>query len=199
MLAWAADVSCATKAFEIAGFLDDNLHALDGFNVSVPILQRPASYAIGPGDRFVCAIGDPEQRSSVCEALETRGARFATLVHPSAIIGPRCRLGEGCIVCPRAVLTADVALGRQVVINVMSSVGHDARIDDYCTLSGHCDVTGNAHLHRGVFMGSHASVLPSVEIGEFARIGAGSVVVHKVKAGATMFGVPAKVLSMKAA
>jgi sugar O-acyltransferase (sialic acid O-acetyltransferase NeuD family) len=198
VLAWATDIALG-GGIPVAGFLDDSPRALDGFDIDVPILTTPADYEIGANDRFICAVGDPETRMHMCEALSGRGARFATLVHPSAIVGPRCRLGEGSIVCPRAVITTDVTVGRHVVINVMSSVGHNAQIDDYCTLSVHCDVTGYARLKQGVFMGSHASVLPSVEVGEFARIGAGSVVLHKVKPRATMLGVPAKILTIKAA
>jgi len=59
-------------------------------------------------------------------------------------------------------------------------------------LSSHSDVTGYAQLGTGVFLGSHAAVLPRVRIGNYATVGAGSVVIHHVKTETTVMGVPAK-------
>jgi serine acetyltransferase len=59
-------------------------------------------------------------------------------------------------------------------------------------LSCHSDVTGYARLGVGVLIGSHASVLPGATIGDFATIGAGSVVLKSAPSGATMVGVPAR-------
>jgi len=43
-----------------------------------------------------------------------------------------------------------------------------------------------------VFMGSHASVLPGAVVGDYARVGAGSVVLRKVRPYTTVMGVPAQ-------
>jgi acetyltransferase-like isoleucine patch superfamily enzyme len=45
-----------------------------------------------------------------------------------------------------------------------------------------------------VFLGSHATIMPGVRVGEFSVVGAGSVAIRGVKAGQTVIGVPAKVL-----
>lgn len=45
-----------------------------------------------------------------------------------------------------------------------------------------------------VILGTDAKVLGPIEIGENARIGAGSVVLHTVPAGATVVGIPARVV-----
>ena len=53
-------------------------------------------------------------------------------------------------------------------------------------------MTGGVQLAEGVFMGSHAVVVPKVTVGAYAVIGASSVVIRKVASGSTVFGVPAK-------
>ena len=68
---------------------------------------------------------------------------------------------------------------------------------DGCTLSPHCDLTGRVQLGKGVFLGTHAVVLPGGRVGEFATVGAGSVVLQKVRPHTTVIGVPAKLLCMK--
>ena len=95
---------------------------------------------------------------------------------------------------PRVTITTDVRLGRHVIVNTHSTIGHDVMIGDCCSLFSHCDVTGGATLDVGVTMGSHAAVLPGVSVGEFSRISAGSIVSRRVKPFTTVFGVPAKKL-----
>lgn len=194
ILAWAEDVVRATPSPEwtIGGFLDANPLALKAFNIDVPVVGDPSSYMPQPNDRFVCAIGDPATKLRVCEALRGRGAQFTNLIHPTALVGPRCQLGTGAILCPFAALTVDVTLGDFVTLNLRAGVGHDVRIGDGATLNAYCDVTGAARLGKGVFMGSHAVVAPKAVVEDFARIGAGSVVVRRVKAGSSVIGVPAK-------
>ena len=62
-------------------------------------------------------------------------------------------------------------------------------------LSAHVDLTGFVSADEGAFFGSHASVLPKVHVGAFAKVGAGSVAVRHVPAGTTVMGVPAKRIS----
>ena len=188
----AQAVSAIRSDWGIAGFLDADAQALQKYQYPVKVLGDPASYQPLAGDCFVCAIGDPVTKLKVCEALKARGAEFITLIHPNALVGHNCVVGEGCILCAGAILTADVTLGSFVTINAHSGAGHDAVIGDGCTLSAHVDITGGVQLGKGVFLGSHASVLPKMKVGDFAKIGAGSLVVRSVPARAVVFGVPAK-------
>lgn len=72
-----------------------------------------------------------------------------------------------------------------------SNTAHDTEFGDYCQISGSCEINGNAVLEEGVFLGSHATVLPNARIGAWAFVGAGSVVLRQVKKGAKVFGNPA--------
>ena len=101
-------------------------------------------------------------------------------------------IGSGGILCRNSVVTVDVTLGAHVHLNLAATVGHDARIEAFCTLSCQVDICGSVTLGEGVFLGSHASVMPKAKVGEWARVGAGSVVLRTVRAETTVFGVPAK-------
>lgn len=196
-LVWlASEIPAALRAWEFAGFLDDDVPAaterMRRARIALPILGAVRQYEPRSDDVFACAIGSPGAKLDVCERMRDRGARFINLIHPSAAIGPGTTLGDGVIMCHHSLLTIDVRVGHFVTINVFSSAGHDAVIDDGCTISSHCDITGHAHLARGVFMGSHAVVAPGARVGELATVAAGSVVLRKVGAGRTAIGVPAK-------
>ncbi|MGR3177147.1 MAG: PglD-related sugar-binding protein, partial [Candidatus Anammoxibacter sp.] len=170
VLGWVIDITGKQDVWEIAGFLDDRLGILDSYDCPVGIIGDPNSYQPQNDDLFVCAIGDTAVKLKYCDELQSRGARFTTLIHPTVIIGPGCNIGEGCILCPNTTITTNVTIGDHVILNLSSTVGHDVVIGDGCTMSNQTDVNGHARLGKGVFIGSHGSILPGIEVGEFATV-----------------------------
>ena len=61
------------------------------------------------------------------------------------------------------------------------------------TLGGTGKEDGDRHpkIRRGVLISVGASVLGNIEVGEYSRVGAGSVVLKPVPPGCTAVGVPA--------
>jgi sugar O-acyltransferase (sialic acid O-acetyltransferase NeuD family) len=195
VFAWAEQADEFHREWTIKGFIDDDPTALDAFGkIGAPILGNVGDYRIETGDVFICAIGNVAPKRRCVETIRARGGVFTRVTHRTAVLGQRARLGAGVILCPRAVVSCDAALGDFVSINLHSTVAHDATIGDFTQVHCHADITGGVHLGRGVLVGSHASILPGVRVGDDAIVGAGSVVVRDVPAGATVFGNPAKVL-----
>ena len=189
---WAEAMPEGTRSWaSVAGFLDPCPDALDGTNSPWPLLGTEDDFPFEEEDRVLVALGDPRAKARVVERLASR-IRFATVIHPSAVLGPGSRVGEGSLLCPGAVVTADVSLGSHVLLNVGATVGHDARMGDFCTLAPHTHLAGRAVLGEGVFLGSHAAVLPGAKVGNWARVGAGSVVLRRVPEDVTVHGNPAK-------
>lgn len=183
---WAFD-----SGLGVDGFLDRDQDANPG--KLAPIVGGD-DFDFGPEDVFLCGIGEPALKKIVCERLRARGAEFLTLIHPTAVVPHPSRLGEGCIVCPHAVVSVNALLGRLVTVNCAATVGHDTAVGDYCSISSHADICGNARLGEGVLMGSHASVLPHAKAGDWSIVGSGSVVVREAPSKSTVFGVPAQVI-----
>lgn len=192
VLNWAQQIRQAD--WSVAGFLDSNRGALDGKNVSLPILGSPEDWRPSEDEVFVAGLGDPKTRLTVCNGLTARGAHFITVIHPSVIRGNNVEIGDGSVIAPMAVITTNVVIGRLALVNVAASIGHDARIGDGVTVSCHCDVMGYATLGQGCFLGSHASILPGKRVGEYSIVGAGSSVMRHVPAHTTVVGIPAQVL-----
>jgi len=192
---WTSRINAFREEWTVEGFLDANLKALDRYDISASIVGDPKTYLPRSDDIFICAIGDPVTKLNLCRDLKDRGAAFINLIHPLAYIAKEPRMGEGCILSAYSSLSPDVLIGEFVTFNAYSNAGHDAQIGDGCTISSHCDITGRVVLGEGVFLGSHATILPGKKVGNFAKIGAGSVVVRNVPPGTSVMGVPAKMIA----
>lgn len=86
--------------------------------------------------------------------------------------------------------------GTGVVIGETAEIGDQVSILQGVTLGGNGKESGDRHpkVRDGVLLGAGAKVLGNIEIGECARVGAGSVVLKDVPAKKTVAGVPAKVV-----
>lgn len=193
MVCWSEDVCKHDATMKVRGVIDDDVECFNAYPHYKPFfLGTIKDFHPQATDVLVMAIGGPHVKMKIAAELEARGAKFLTLVHPSAIIGRNCTLGEGTVVCPGAIITSDVTVGRFVTINVHSTIGHDVVVGDGATLSAHCDLTGFVRVGTCAFFGTHAVVLPSGKIGDNARVGAGSVVLKSAQPDSTVMGVPAK-------
>lgn len=192
---WANTCADNGRVWEIAGFLDDNATALEGFALPHGVVGPISTHIPREDNVYLCALGMPASKRRVCSAMRDKGAEFISLVHPTAIIGHSVEIGTGSVICPRVVLTTNIKLGEFVTLNCQSGVGHDVTIGKFTTLSAFCDATGGVLIGEEVFMGSHAVVLPKRRVGDRAIVGAGSVVISSVKPGQTVFGVPARRLA----
>jgi serine O-acetyltransferase len=113
--------------------------------------------------------------------LQSRSSEvFQTDIHPGAQIGRGIFLDHatGLVVGETAVIENDVSLLQDV------------------TLGGTGKHAGDRHpkVRRGAMIGAGAKILGNIEVGENARVAAGSVVLRDVPPGATVAGVPAKVV-----
>jgi sugar O-acyltransferase (sialic acid O-acetyltransferase NeuD family) len=189
--AWAIQVIAHGAPWQIKGFLDDRINALDGLSYDVGILGNVMNYKVEEEDVFVGAIGDPRDKVKYYSPIVERGGRFINLIHPLANIGKNVELGTGIVMAPFSSVTCDLKIGNHVSIGAMSNVGHDTTVGDWCQISSHCGVNGNATLGEGAHLGSHACIIPGVKVGAWAFVGAGSVVLKDIPPGVKVFGNPA--------
>ncbi len=193
MHVWARQHPDHGRAWQVAGFLDDNAQALRAFGDFAPIAPL-TGHAVDPGALYLCGLGLPPVKEKLLRPLLDAGAEFLTFIHPRALVGDRVKLGRGVVLCPGAIASADIVLGDFVMLNLHATVGHDASVGAWSTLSAHCDVTGRVQVADRVFMGSQASVIPGKSIGSRSVLGAGAVVINDVPADVTVVGNPARVL-----
>jgi len=100
-----------------------------------------------------------------------------TDIHPAAKIGKRVFIdhGIGVVIGETAIIEDDVLIYQGVTLGGVS-LNHGKR---------------HPTIRRGVVIGAGAKVLGNIEIGEYAKIGANSVVVKNVPSCSTAIGIPA--------
>jgi sugar O-acyltransferase (sialic acid O-acetyltransferase NeuD family) len=192
VLAWARQSVQFEREWTIKGFIDDNVDALAGRNSPGVMLGTLRDHAPASDEVFICAIGTPALKRRCTELLVRRGAKFAQVIHRTALVGDGVTLEDGVILCPYTVVSANNRLGRGVAVNLHSTIDHDARVDDWSQVNCHCDITGGVRIGREVFVGSSVTIVPGVTIGDGAYLGIGAVVLRDVEPGAKVFGVPAR-------
>ena len=79
-----------------------------------------------------------------------------------------------------------------VVIGETAEIGDDVLLYQGVTLGGTGKVTGKRHptLGNGVVVGTGAKILGNIRIGDYSKVGAGSVVVRPVPDQSTVVGIP---------
>jgi len=123
-----------------------------------------------------------EKREGMALFFQSRISElFGVDIHPAA------RLGRGIMI--------DHATG--VVIGETAVVEDDVSMLHGVTLGGTGKEEGDRHpkIRRGVMLSMGVKVLGNIEIGEYSRIGAGSVVLKSVPPHCTAVGVPAKLVN----
>ena len=190
---WAKD-SFSKDQYRIKGFLDDNPRILDNYDMDVGIIGNLNSYEIKNQDRFLFAIGDIDVKKRLIIKMKKRGAKFLTLVHPTAIMANTTKIGEGVIICPFCLVSDNVLLEDFVMMNVYSSCGHDAKVGRYSILSPYATLNGFVILEDEVFLGTHTTVIPYKRVGYKSKISANSVVMRDVATNKIVFGVPGKAI-----
>ncbi|MCS2954267.1 NeuD/PglB/VioB family sugar acetyltransferase [Bacteroides thetaiotaomicron] len=191
VLQWIKDVNKVTPTWNIKGFLDDNLEALDGFECDYPVIGTIKDWSPSGNEVFALALAGPKVKESVVSVLKAKDAKFATVIHPTSIVGEYCRLGEGVIITPRCKLSPNIVVDEFVTI-LGCGVGHDAHIGAYSTLCGYCAVCGHVQIGKRAFIGTSAVVAPSKKVGDDAYVCMGSMVMTNVKPGIKVMGNPAK-------
>lgn len=169
------------------------LHGITPVAGAVDLLTDPTG---GLGDHdVVLALGKGHLRRRVATRLRMVGldqGRYASLVHPRTVLPGSCHIGTGAIVLDGVVLTADVEVGRHVVLMPHVTLTHGCLVGDYATLCAGVSLGGDVEVGEAAYLGMNASVREGVHIGAGATLGMGSVLLEDLPAGETWAGVPAR-------
>lgn len=129
-----------------------------------------------------------------------------TKIWQFCVILPEAQLGEDCNICSHCLIENDVIVGDRVTVKCGVQLWDGLRLEDDVFIGPNVTFTNDKHprskeypdwflgtvIRKGASIGANATILPGIEIGEGAMVGAGAVVTKDVPPLVTVVGNPAK-------
>lgn len=175
----------------------------DGFSEDLPIFvdDQYAKKDLLPLSSFdpnfyeaIIAIGDCASRRDISRRMPLN-TRYFSFVHSSAkLYGDKISIGIGSIICPGCILTENISIGKNSILNLKVTIGHDCIIGDYFTASPQSSISGNCSVGDCVYVGTNAAIREKIKISSHSIIGMNSCVVKDIDNPGTYVGCPAKVI-----
>jgi UDP-2-acetamido-3-amino-2,3-dideoxy-glucuronate N-acetyltransferase len=129
----------------------------------------------------------------------------STRIWQFVVVLPNAVIGRDCNICSHCFIENDVVIGDNVTIKNGVYIFDGTTIEDGVFIGPNVSFSNDKHprsknhpasfpttiIRRGASIGAGAVVLPGIEIGENAMIGAGSVVTRNVPANTLVYGTAA--------
>jgi sugar O-acyltransferase (sialic acid O-acetyltransferase NeuD family) len=190
-------MNAAAPRWRVLGLLDDD-PGMHGRQVHhVPVIGPSEAVHDHPEALVVAAVASPANplgRLALVTRLGLAAERYATLVHPTAVVPASASIGAGTVLHAGTILTADVSVGAHVAVMPAVVLTHDDRIDDGVTFGAGARLAGGVTIEEGAYIGSGALVREHLTVGAGSIVGMGAVVTQSVPAGEVWAGVPARPL-----
>ena len=122
-------------------------------------------------------------------------------VMKGCVMGENCNLGQNVVISPEVILGNNVKIQNNVSVYTGVTCGDDVFLGPSCVFTNVTNPRSGVnrrgqysktHVGKGASIGANATIVCGHDIGEFAFIGAGSVVTKNVPAFALLVGNPAK-------
>ncbi len=144
------------------------------------------------------AIGEPKIREKVYQKIKygtLNHVVFPTLIHKNVEFDERTvKIGEGSIICDGTKMTVNTQIGKFVIANLNTTIGHDCNIGDFTTISPGANISGNVVSAEGCYFGTNSTVLENLTISKESTIGACCTVTKNIVESGTYVGTPARKL-----
>ncbi len=151
----------------------------------------------GTDASFILALGTSKikVRRKIVSDSGIPDSRWATIIHPSALISEKAQVAHGSVVLARSVLQNDARIGRHCIVNTGAILEHDVKIADFTHVAPGVIAGGGVEIGSNCFIGLGSRIRDHICIGDDVTVGTGSVVVTDIPSGETVVGVPARRIS----
>ena len=191
------DLNSIKTNWEILGFLNDReVEPINGY----PILGKVHSDTVAPylldeNVYFFYSLISLKLNFKSLTKLHDLGiplSRFATLVHPTAVVSKDAVLGNNVCVHALSIIGPNTRVGSFVQIFGQAMLGHNSKVDDFAYVTSNSVVGAYVHLKQGAFLGINSTTLDRVTIGEWSIVGQHSNVIKDVPDYSIVVGNPAR-------
>ena len=184
--------------WKVVGLLDDNILKHGKKYYGVPVLGGKREIYSRPDCEILVVWGSPSSylnKKKVIEELQIPKERFATIIHPSVVLGDCVSVGFNTLLMPGVVCTTSIQISDHVVILPNTVISHDSIIGSYSCIGSNVSISGTVNIQEQVYIGSGTRIINNIEIGKRSLIGLGSVVISSCDSDSVYVGNPARKIS----
>lgn len=188
-----ADAAMCQGNWDEIFFIDDRYPSLSSvMGIEVVAQTNNIKQFCDENSEVIVAIGDNQIRQRLQEYAFSQGFSVASVIHPRAVIAQSAKIETGSVVFAGAIINSEATVGKGVIINTGAIIEHDCAVGDWTHICPKVGCAGGVQVGAHVWIGIGANVIQNVKIGDYAKIGAGSVVLKTVDSHQQVVGVPAK-------
>lgn len=173
--------------YKIVGLIDDNEDNYKHYEFKYEFLGKIKEHNIKESHLYVMGIANLAFRKKIIEKFKLTGAKFTSLIHPTAIISSTAIIGVGVVISHNVSIGPKVVIGDFNMLNSRCTIGHDSVLGDYNFISPQVAIGGNTKIGDENLLGTNSCTIPGMKIGNNNKIVAGMVVDKPVKDNETIF------------
>jgi sugar O-acyltransferase (sialic acid O-acetyltransferase NeuD family) len=189
-------LDCLGDEYECIGFIDDTPEKQGRQPIGIEVFSRKILQKYM--EAYILAVpGSPTsylQRKSHIDSLQIPDKRYATVIHPRAIISTNASIGCNVLIMAGVVITSNAIIEDHICILPNSVIHHDSKIGVYSLIGSGVIIAGYTTVEENSYIGSGSRIINNITIGRNALVGIGSTVLKDVLPGSKVVGTPARAI-----
>lgn len=148
---------------------------------------------------FVATMGGGhgKTRLVIYNLLHNSNLKPINIIHPAAFVAQNVNMGNGNLIFANSAVCSEARIGNCCIINTAASVDHECILENGVTIGPGARLAGLVQVGRYADIYTGAIILPGVKIGEGAVVGAGAVVLKDVEPYSVVAGNPARIIKRR--
>ncbi|WP_026653781.1 acetyltransferase [Butyrivibrio proteoclasticus] len=102
--------------------------------------------------------------------------RWASIVHPTAVIAPQSTLGAGSIVFPQVTVSVDSMIGKHSLLYIHAIICNDCKLGEFTSIMSGVSLAEHVTVGTKSYLSAGCDVYPHVTIGQNCKVAVGVTV-----------------------
>lgn len=163
------------KIFNVVGFIDIKYGILEKY-CDLPIIGNddiiPNLKSMGINNVVVAALWlkGYKKIKNIFQKCINSSLSFPTIIHPTATVSPKAKIGSGCQIFSNVVIGAYSNIGNGCVLTSGAIISHDSCIGDFSFIAPSANLAGNVQIGKYCVIGMNASIYLRTKISDYSVI-----------------------------
>ena len=178
------DINRIEPTWVILGFLDDTKNLGDivnGYPVIGAMSQLEELY--NKHDfHAVIAVQNGANKAAIANKHKDFD-KWTSIVHPTAVVAPESRVGEGTIIFPQVTVSVDSVIGKHCLLYIHAILCNDCMIGDYTSVMSGVSIAEHVKVGEESYLSAGCDVYPGINIGKNCKVSVGTTVDENLSDG----------------